>query len=89
MIDTKEYIKYIKSQYCLICGITPVDPDHLEAIGMGGDRKKQTPKHFSCVPLCRIHHGERHHYGLKGFNEKYRIDLWKEAFRLIRRYFID
>tara|TARA_R100000278_G_scaffold602_4_gene1367 strand:+ start:3886 stop:4158 length:273 start_codon:yes stop_codon:yes gene_type:complete len=87
-IDTKEYLKYIKSQHCLICGGTPVDPDHLEAIGMGNNRNKQTPKDFSCIPLCREHHQDRHGMGIKRFNEHYRIDVWKEAFKLLRRYFI-
>ena len=88
-IDTKEYLKYIKSQHCLICGFTPVDPHHLEAIGMGGNRKKQTPKDFSAIPLCREHHSDYHGMGLKEFNEHWRIDCWKEAFKLLRRYFIE
>ena len=89
MIDTKEYLKYIKSQPCLICGLTPVDPDHLEAIGMGNNRKNQTPKDFSCIPLCRWHHRDRHRMGTIDFCKHYRIDVWKEAFKLLRRYFID
>ena len=88
MIDTKEYISYIKSQFCLICGATPVDPDHLEARGMG-NANKSGRKDFSCVPLCREHHSERHSYGNKKFEKLYHINLWKEAFRLIRRYYVD
>ena len=89
MIDTKDYIKYIKSQFCGVCGTSPVDPDHLETIGMGNSRKKPSLKDLSCVPLCRVHHTERHQLGIKRFNELYRIDLWKDAFVLLRRYFCE
>ena len=41
-MNTKDYIRYIKSKHCLVCGKSPVDPDHQETIGMGGDRTKQT-----------------------------------------------
>ena len=51
--------------------------------------KKQTPKDFSAVPLCREHHSDYHAMGLKEFNNHWRIDCWKEAFKLVRRYFID
>ena len=73
----------------MICGKSPVDPDHLEVIGMGGDRTKQSTKDFSCIPLCRVHHSERHHIGTKAFEKKYNKDLWKEAFYLLRRYFTE
>lgn len=42
MIDTKDYIKYIRSHGCRVCGKFPVDPDHLEARGMGGAGKGGT-----------------------------------------------
>ncbi len=87
--DSLAYIKYIKNEECLICFKHPVDPDHLESIGMGGNRKKPTLKHYSCVPLCRLHHTERHSIGLTAFQSKYKIDIWKQAFILFRRYYID
>lgn len=86
MINSKEYIKFVKSHHCLICGNSPVDPDHLEHLAMGGANKNGL-KDFSCINLCRIHHSERHHLGIKRFEEKYNINLWKEAFNLIRKYF--
>ena len=93
MVSTKEYIKYIKSQPCLVCGNSPVDPDHLETRGMGGKGKKGTITghiiDFTTIPLCRTHHTERHSHGTKDMNSKYRIDLWKEAFKLLRRYFVE
>ena len=82
-----EYIKWIKGKECLICWKPNPDPDHLEAIGLGGNRKKPTLKHFSCIPLCRIHHSERHSTGNTDFQKKYGINLWKEAFKLFREYY--
>jgi len=84
-----KYIEFIRKQPCLVCGSTPCDPDHLEARGMGG--AKSSYKDYSCVPLCREHHSERHRYGIFGMNERYRmikLDLWRDAFNLIRRYFV-
>ena len=89
MINTKDYIKYIKSKHCLICGQSPVDPDHLEHIGMGGNRKINSLKDFSCVPLCRQHHTERHSIGFYQFEHKHSINLYKEAFNLLRGYFAE
>ena len=83
-----EDIDYIRDQECLVCFKSFVDPDHLEAIGMGGNRKKPSLKHYSCIPLCRIHHTERHSLGLPRFEKKYKINLWKEAFRILRKYLI-
>ena len=57
-MSTKDYIKYIKSKHCLICGNSPVDADHQETIGMGGDRTKQSLKDFSCIPFWVIQHTE-------------------------------
>ena len=69
----------------MVCGLQPCDPDHLEARGMGGATTKM--KDYSCIPLCRIHHSERHQLGNKKFEDKYSVNLWKDAFNLIRRYF--
>ena len=84
----KDYIKYIKSKHCLVCGRSPVDPDHLEHLGMGGANKGGL-KDYSCVSLCRQHHSERHDLGLRRFEEKYNLNLWKEAFYLLRGYFAE
>ena len=67
MKTNKEYIKYIKSQACSVCGALEVDAHHMDFIGMGGNRKKPSLKDFSCVSLCRMHHTEYHSYNLRGF----------------------
>ena len=71
----------------MVCFASSPDPDHLEAIGMGGNRKKPSQKHYSAGPLCRLHHTERHALGIPRFEDKYKINLWKEAFKLLRGYY--
>jgi hypothetical protein len=55
---------------------------------MGGANKGGL-KDYSCVPLCRKHHRERHDMGIKDFEWTYGISLWKEAFYLLRGYFAE
>ena len=88
MAVKKDYIKYIKSKHCIVCGRTPVDPDHLEHLQMGGSNLLGI-KDFSCIPLCRKHHRERHDIGNFQFENKHYINLWKEAFYLLRGYFAE
>jgi len=85
---SKKYLEYIKKKPCLVCGQMPVDPHHMEAVGMGGANRDGF-KDYSCVPLCRFHHGEYHSGGIHYFESKYQVNLWKDAFNLIRRYFIE
>ena len=85
-MSSKKYLNYIKGKPCTVCGQIPVDADHLEAVGMGG-ANRDGYKDYSCIPLCRIHHSERHQIGNEKFENKYGINLWKDAFNLIRRYF--
>jgi len=87
-VNTKDYLKYIKSKHCLVCGSSPVDADHLEHIQMGGENKNNY-KDWSCLPLCRKCHRERHDIGNFQFENKHYINLWKEAFYLLRGYFAE
>jgi len=85
-----KYLDYIRKQPCLVCGLQPCDPDHLEARGMGGAGDEM--KDYSCVPLCRKHHSERHAHGIAGLEDRYkniRLNLWRDAFRLLRDYVCD
>ena len=60
---SKKYLEYIKEKPCLVCGKMPVDPHHMEAVGMGG-ANRDGYKDYSRVPLCRYHHGEYHNTGI-------------------------
>ena len=73
------YLNFVRSLPCLVCGKRPSDPDHLIARGWREPKRND----LSAVPLCREHHGERQSKGTKWFNEKYSLDLWQVAWRLV------
>lgn len=83
-MDNKGYIEFVKTRPCCICNAYPVDAHHLSAIGMGRNRKNNYDEDFTCVPLCRKHHTEYHNSGLIAINNKYGVDLWREAFMLLK-----
>ena len=60
---------------------------------MGGAGKggtvTNTKKDFSCIPLCRDHHTERGSLGNEKFQNKYRINIWKDAHQLVVSYFAE
>ena len=84
-LSSKKYLDYIRKKPCLVCGLQPCDPDHLKARGMG-NANRDGHRDFSCIPLCRIHHSERHQIGNQKFENKYNINLWKDAFNLLSNY---
>ena len=87
-LPSKKYEKYIKGYPSSVCGQKPVDAHHMEAVGMGG-ANRDGYKDYTCVPLCRYHHTEYHSTGITYFESRYNVNLWKDAFNLIRRYFIN
>lgn len=78
-IVNEAYKKYILSHSCLACSSREVDGDHLLARGRGSASQND----FSLIPLCRRHHSERHTGGSVKFEERYHLDLWQEAWRLL------
>ena len=77
--DPIDFVDFIRKEKCVICYRTPVDPDHLDQIGMGRNRNKtDLVEHLSCIPICRKHHTERHAIGILKFEEKYNVNLYKE-----------
>lgn len=86
--DSIKYIDYIREKPCTVCFDTPSDPDHLKSVGMGRNRKRPMMEHFTCVPLCRKHHIERHSMPLKEFEKKYQVNLWKDVVYYLMEYFI-
>ena len=82
MITPLDYLDYIRSLPCLICG-KPGEPHHLEAVGMGRNRNRELKEHYTTIPLCRNHHIEIETVGLKAFETKYNVNLWREAMRLL------
>ena len=82
-----DFVDFIRKQDCIICFKNPVDPDHLKAIGMGRNRKNEyLLEHYTCIPLCRYHHRERHDKTLRDFEDKYKVNLWFENHRYLVRF---
>ena len=86
-----DFIEFVKEHKCCVlgCKALNVDADHLKTIGMGRDRKKpELIEHYSCIPLCRKHHTERHQIGNRKFEEKYDTNLWYENRTLLVKWII-
>ncbi len=77
-----EHVKCVREMRCLVCG-RQGEPHHLKPIGMGRNRKREMPEHYTAIPLCRKHHIEIETIGVEQFNLKHRIDVWREAFRIV------
>lgn len=58
---------------CVVCGVR-ADIHHIDAVGMGNDRKSITHVGKRVLPLCRVHHNEIHNIGNDKFMKKYILD---------------
>ncbi len=63
----------IKYKRCCICGKSPSDLHHWDAIGMGNDRKTLDDSLKRKIQLCREHHTEAHQMGRDTFGAKYHV----------------
>ena len=73
-----EYIEYMRNQPCCISFENGCDLHHLDNVQV--NRKKPNIRHFTVVPLNRLLHSEYHAIGIDKFQQKYKIQLWREAF---------
>lgn len=64
--------KCLYLKICPICG-GKAEVHHLEAIGMGRDRKIYDDDEHEVIALCRIHHTEAHKIGVESFKSKYKV----------------
>lgn len=62
----------IKYRKCCLCG-GEADIHHVQAIGMGRDRKDYDDSKHEKVALCRRHHSEAHQSGWQTFKDKNHI----------------
>ena len=60
-IRSKEHLRFVASQACVICGRTPSHPHHIRYAQPRGLALKVSDE-FT-VPLCAIHHSENHATG--------------------------
>ena len=77
-----EHLEKVRKMHCLVCGLQG-EPHHLKAIGMGRNRKREMLEHYTAIPLCHNHHIEIETIGVERFNSLHRIDVWREAFRIL------
>lgn len=76
---SEDYLEYVRDQPCTICRAPADDPHHLTHRGSGGSD-------YTAIPLCRGHHREVHSNGLQQVERDYRVNLWRQAHRLLQRY---
>jgi hypothetical protein len=86
-----DYLSFIRKKPCSVCYDTMVDSDahHLKSVGMGNKRKDMSEDDHvnrGVVPLCRPHHQEYHSIGLKSFDEKYGVNLWRDCYQFLLEY---
>lgn len=70
------FYQCLKYRRCCIC-MEQADIAHVDAVGMGRNRRKINHSDFRFMALCRCHHTEQHTIGLTEFFKKYRIILVK------------
>lgn len=82
-IELKEAFKYIgvhdywfyasiKKRQCCLCG-KKGERAHVQAVGMGRNRKTIDHTKHAFMSLCHEHHKEQHNIGINHFIEKYHI----------------
>lgn len=70
-IDTY-LIQCIRYRKCCICG-KKADIHHVDAIGMGNDRRHYNDSQSRIMALCRIHHTIYHQRGGEAFMDSYKV----------------
>ena len=70
---------------CAVCG-RHADLHHVDAVGMGNDRKEVHHLGRAALPLCREHHTELHTMGNGPFLERYHLEPVKLDERLCKIY---
>lgn len=78
-IRSEKWLRWVKSQPCVVCGKGADDPHHL--IGQGKGMMGGKADDLDCIPLCRHHHNELHQ-NVKAFEDKYgsQVELWHDFF---------
>ena len=81
-----DFLDYVRQENCLMHGDEKAEPHHLDAVGMGRNRKREMVEHLTVVPLCRICHMELHTIGFETFEDRHGINLWRQNSRLLGRW---
>jgi hypothetical protein len=71
--DLKAFMyQSLRYRSCVICG-QHADVHHIDAVGMGNDRKLVDHRGRRLIALCREHHQLAHNMGWKTFSETYHV----------------
>lgn len=71
--DINKYLYYcIKHKKCCVCG-KEGEIHHVDAIGMGNDRRHVDDRFYRKMCLCREHHTIAHQRGMKAFEAMYKV----------------
>ena len=71
--DIGKYLFYcIKHKKCAVCG-RDGEIHHVDAIGMGRDRRTVDDSNSRKICLCRTHHTIAHQRGMKAFEQVYHV----------------
>ena len=77
--DVDRYLHLcLDKRICVVCG-RPGEVHHVDAIGMGRDRKTYDDSAHRKICLCRKHHSEAHQIGMDAFQDRYHVYgiLWE------------
>lgn len=87
MCENVEQMVYANAvcKKCCVCGLK-AELNHVDAIGMGYDRRTKPQIGARMLPLCRKHHREYHDIGLTAFCNKYHIEPVRLDMRLAKVY---
>ena len=71
--DIGRYLYYcVKHKKCAVCG-RDGEIHHVDAIGMGRDRRTVDDSNSRKICLCRTHHTIAHQRGMKAFEQMYHV----------------
>lgn len=71
--DIGKYLYFcIKHKKCCVCG-KPGEIHHVDAIGIGNDRRKVDDSNHRKMCLCRLHHTIAHQRGMDAFEQMYKV----------------
>ena len=71
--DIGKYLYFcIKHKKCCVCG-KDGEIHHVDAIGMGNDRRRMDDSGYRKMCLCRTHHTIAHQRGMEAFTAMYKV----------------
>ena len=90
MEQTHKYLQYLREQdTCSLCyKRTPIEPHHIDQIGMGRDRKKALREHYTAIAVCRSCHTEWHNLGKNRYCAKHQINPYEIALYWLSKFLI-